>query len=88
MPYRIVGACYGTLFMYGFARQMRSDIKDELYSTRCLYSIGNGLLYGGTIIIPVVRLVDRIQIHCQGLDPEKYPNAYAEFCGNNRNVIL
>ena len=79
---------WGGMFVYGFARGMRTDYQNELYSTRVCYSLVNSVYYGTCIIKPLLSLSDRIQIHYQGLDPEKYKDAYKEFGGVNRNVIL
>jgi hypothetical protein len=76
------------MFVFGFARGMRAEYHDKLYSTRVCYSLVNSLYYGTCIIKPILCLLDRIQIQYQGLDPEKHKDAYKEFAGVNRNVIL
>ena len=92
MYYKIAAAYCGTMFAYGFARQMGCTMRPEknLYSDRVLYSIANGVLYGNPFFFgsPLLRTVDRMQIRYQGLDPTLYTASYYEICGENRNVIL
>jgi hypothetical protein len=57
------------MFAYGFARGMRSEYHNNVYSTRILYSFCNGVYYGTCIIHPMLRLMNRVQYHYQGLDP-------------------
>ena len=92
MYYKIAASYCGTMFVYGFARQMRSTLRqdDNLYSNRVLYSVVNGIMYGNPLCVgsPILRLADRMQIRYQGLDPTLHSSSYCEFCGENRNVIL
>jgi hypothetical protein len=98
MLYKICGG----MFAYGFARGMRSEYHNNVYSTRILYSFCNGVYYGTCIIHPMFRLMNRVQYHYQGLDPNHvtvqthyqdlhtkiYVEPYKEFYGMNYNVIL
>lgn len=92
MIYKIAAGYCSTMFIYGFARQMRCTIRpeDQLYSDRILYSVVNGFMYGNPLCFgsPLMRTADRIQIHYQGLDPTLYSSSYHEIRGENRNVIL
>jgi hypothetical protein len=74
--------------VYGFARGMRAEYHDKLYSTRLVYSFMNGVYYGTCVVHPLMRLLDRAQIEYQCLEPEKHERAYVEMNGVNRNVIL
>lgn len=79
---------FGGMFTYGFIRGLRSECSSDLYSTRILYSFGNGVYYATCVVNPLICLVTRIRIHYKGLDPEKHPSAYKEFAGFNKNIIL
>ena len=85
---RVITRVCGTMFTYGFLRGVRAEYHDNLYSTRLVYSFMNGVYYGMCVIHPVMRLIDRLQIHYEGLEPEKHERAYVETYGVNRNVIL
>ena len=85
----ILMKCWGGLFSYGFVRGLRGDgYRDNMLSTRFISSFGNGLFYGCCVVVPLMRLSDRIQICLEGKDPAKYPDAYREFMGYNLNIIL
>lgn len=86
---KILMRCWGGMFAYGMARGLRADYgQRDVLSTRVAYSITNGIFYGTCIVIPLLRLCDRIQVHVQRKDPLTYPDAYHEIFGINRNVIL
>ena len=85
---KVITRVCGTMAAYGFARGMRAEYHDNLYSTRLVYSFMNGVYYGTCVVHPLMCLLDRVQIHYQRLEPEKHTRAYVEFAGVNRNVIL
>jgi hypothetical protein len=92
MIYKLAAGYCSTMFVYGFARQMRCTMRpeDSLYSDRIFYSTVNGLYYGSSLFLPfpLIRIADRIQIRYQGLDQTLYSSSYREIRGENRNLIL
>ena len=90
--YKIAAGYCSTMFVYGFARQMRCTMRpeDNLYSDLILYSLVNGVMYGNLLCpgSPIMRTADRIQIRYQGLDQTLYSSSYREIRGENRNMIL
>jgi len=84
----------GTFFLYGVARDVRSEPKTgtknitRLWTHRVLFAMANGLLYMNGVI-PILKTIDRFQL--RGLNEESrnyHSRSYEELSGVNKNILL
>jgi len=76
---------YGTMGLYGFYRGFNVESKDKipLITDRFVYGILNGIIYTNPItnVMPMYRLVNRLEIKVRGLDKNQYKENYEEIVG-------
>lgn len=69
---------------WGFSRGYRSnDNTKTLTSEKLFISSTNAIMYATPIInfIPLIKLVDRMEIKYKNLDKENFKSSYKEFSG-------
>lgn len=86
-----VGFC-STMSVYGFTRGYRVQEfcnKELLTSDKITNATINSLLYAVPIvnIVPIIKLINRLEIEHKRLQKDDYKSSYSEFVGNCMDTI-
>lgn len=82
---------YGTMGIYGFYRGVNVESKEKipLFTDQIIRGIFNGIIYANPItnLMPMYRLVNRLEIKVRGLDKTLYKENYEEIVGTYMKTI-
>jgi len=85
----LIGFC-STMSVYGFTRGYRVQYNKELLtSDKIANATINSLLYAVPIvnIVPIIKLINRLEIEHKRLHKDDYKSSYSEFVGNCMDTI-
>lgn len=87
----LMGFC-STMSVYGFSRGYRAHLindKELLTSDKIANATINSLLYAVPIvnIVPIIKLINRLEIEHKRLHKDDYKSSYSEFVGNCMDTI-